>query len=629
MGDLAGARTLCEEIVISQPAHFDTRFLLSVIALKTGDPGRSVDLIANAIGTAPDNFQARLAYLHLGAGLRRLGKLHEAIASYDKAIAIDERHADAYLGRGNVQQQLGQSSAALASYERAITLKSDYAEAHCNRGVVLAELKQSDAALASFNRAIAIRPDYAEAYWNRGMVLQERNQLGAALDSCNQAIALSPHSEKAHYNRGNVLLELNNLEMALESYNRAISINKDYAFALSGRGTTFRELNQFEAALADYERAIEIKPNFAAAYSNRGTAQLRMGRLNAALESYNKAIAIDPESGQAHMSRAHARLLAGDFENGWVDFEWRWKFGDGLFDRERRKFRKPAWSGGEPLCGKTILLHSEQGLGDTLQFCRYASIVAQMGARVILETPAPLKTLLASVEGVACLVEDGGILPDFHYHCPLLSLPLALNTTLSTIPARVPYLQAQGQKVLDWKERLGEKRKLRVGLTWSGGFRPEQPKLWAVNRRRNVPLEKLASLKHPDIEYYTLQKGQPAESELSRLVSVRWGGPHLIDFTHLLHDFSDTAALVENLDLVISVDTSTVHLAGALGKPVWIMNRFDTCWRWLVDRTDSPWYPTARLYRQQRAGDWDSVVQEIRQDLWRLASRAPKSPMSA
>jgi hypothetical protein len=245
--------------------------------------------------------------------------------------------------------------------------------------------------------------------------------------------------------------------------------------------------------------------------------------------------------------------------------------------------------------------------------------VAAMGARVILEVQRPLKSLLATIDGAAQVIGSGDSLPAFDFYSSLMSLPAALRTTLATVPAHVPYLKSNAEKRLIWKEKLGETAKRRVGLVWSGGFRPDQPELWSVNRRRNIPLAKLAPLKHPGIEFYSLQKGQPAESELSDLVAGMWDGPHLVDFTHLLHDFSDSAALMDQMDLVISVDTSMAHLAGALGKPVWLLNRFDSCWRWLLDRTDSPWYPTLRLYRQEILGDWDGVVDKVRRDLVQAA----------
>jgi hypothetical protein len=236
-----------------------------------------------------------------------------------------------------------------------------------------------------------------------------------------------------------------------------------------------------------------------------------------------------------------------------------------------------------------------------------------------LEVPKQLRSLLAGLNGVSQVVVRGDALPAFDHHCPLMSLPLAFKTTLSSVPASVPYIETNPEKVRYWKEQLGDKRKPRVGLVWSGGFRPDYPELWSVNNRRNIPLAKLAPFSRPDIDFYTLQKGQPAEAELADLKATNWAGPDLADFTELLNDFSDTAALIENLDLVISVDTSVAHLAGALGKPVWIMNRFDGCWRWLIDRVDSPWYPTARLYRQRSPGDWDGVVERITGDLAQLA----------
>jgi hypothetical protein len=325
----------------------------------------------------------------------------------------------------------------------------------------------------------------------------------------------------------------------------------------------------------------------------------------------------------AYFNRAMASLMVGDYQNGWQDYEWRWQGDNGPIIKDVRYLAQPCWLGRESIAGKAILLHSEQGMGDTIQFCRYAKWVADCGAKVILEVQAPLQGLLAGVEGVFQVVAQGDARPAFDYYCPLMSLPLAFKTTLATLPARTPYIKIDAQKALYWKERLGEKSKLRVGLVWSGGFRAHQPELWAINDRRNVPLAMFAALKHPDIEFYSLQKGQPAESELADLVAGNWDGPHLTDFTVELRDFSDAAALLEQLDLLISVDTSAAHLAGAMGKPVWILNRFDSCWRWLLDRTDSPWYPTARLYRQESAGDWDGVIRRVRSDLHARVSRAP------
>jgi tetratricopeptide (TPR) repeat protein len=567
------------------------------------------------------------AYCYLGNLLQELGQLDRALSSYNQAIAIKADFAEACANRGLVLERLNRLDEALASFNQAIAIKADFAEGYSNRGLVLAKLNRFDDALASLNQAIVINPGYAKAYSNRGLVLADLNRLDEALANHDHALAIKADLAEAHCNRGLVLASLNRLDEALASHDRAIAIKANFAEGHSNRGLVLASLNRLDEALASHDRAIAIKGGFAEGHANRGVvlAELdrldealashdqaiaikddfaeghanrglvlaRLNRLDEAVASYNRAIAIKPDLASANYNRSMTRLLAGDFENGWVDFEWRWKLESKSIASSRRKFSQPLWLGGEPLVGKSILLHSEQGLGDTLQFCRYAKLVADRGARVILQVEETLKTLLAGLDGVAQVAVRGEALPAFDYHCPLMSLPLAFKTGLYNVPSEVPYLECGPEKRLYWAEKLGKKALLRVGLVWSGGYRANQPEVWSVNSRRNIPLAKFAVLKHPEIEFYSLQKGQPAESELSNLNSARWDGPELIDHTSLLLDFSDTAALIEQLDLVISVDTSTAHLAGACGKPVWILNRFDTCWRWLLDREDSPWYPTA------------------------------------
>lgn len=385
--------------------------------------------------------------------------------------------------------------------------------------------------------------------------------------------------------------------------------------AHSNRGLVHKELGRYEAALADYNRAIDLSPDCAEAHSNRGIVLQELNQPEAAVASYDRAIAISPDYAQAYLNRSLALLLQGELERGWTDYEWRVKTKDGR--SERRDFLQPRWLGAESLVGKTVLLHCEQGFGDTLQFCRYAKLVADMGAKVLLQVPRALKDLLGTLDGVGQLLLPNEPLPDFDFHSSLMSLPWAFKTTLATIPNQVPYLRASERKRRIWRQRIGDSDKLQIGLVWSGGFRPNQPSVWAVNNRRNIPLTKLATILRSDCTFYSLQKGQPAESELADWIA-NGNEPQIVDLTASLHDFSDTAALIAELDLVISVDTSVVHLAGALGKPVWLLNRFDTCWRWLLERTDSPWYPTITLYRQERMGDWDSVLQRVRSDLEKI-----------
>jgi hypothetical protein len=369
--------------------------------------------------------------------------------------------------------------------------------------------------------------------------------------------------------------------------------------------------------MASYSRAIAVKPDCAEAYLNRGAVLSQLNEVDDAIANYERAIEIEADFAEAHLNRAMALLLKGDYANGWSAYEWRWKIEARATQQDSRWLSRPLWLGKESLTGMTILLRSEQGLGDTIQFCRYVKAVAALGAKVVLQVQAPLKSLLARMPGVSQIIGEGDEPPDFDYRCPLLSLPLAFKTTLATVPADVPYLHVDPEKALFWPRALGQKTKPRVGLIWSGGLRPNLPELWSVNNRRNVPLAGLLSLRHPDVEFYSLQKGQPAEGELAQL---RCSGQPIIDHTARLSDFSDTAALIDQLDLIISVDTSTAHLAGALGKPVWILNRYDTCWRWMLGRLDSPWYPTLRLYRQERPGAWQGVIERAREDLWRWGS---------
>jgi tetratricopeptide (TPR) repeat protein len=482
-------------------------------------------------------------------------------------------------------------------------------------GVIALQTRHTERAVELIGKAIALKPDFAEAYYNRGLALQDMKRPADALASYDQAIALKPDLAEAYNNRGNALRDLKRPADALASYDQAIALKPDFAGAHNNRSAALLDLKRPADALVSYDKAIALVPGYAEAYSSRGAALLELKRPADALASYDEAIALKPDYAEAYWNRSLCLLLLGRFEQGWRQYEWRKK-------RDRpiaaRSYPRPLWLGEENIAGKTLFLWWEQGFGDTIQFCRYAKLAEARGAKVIMSVQQPLRGLLKQIGPTIQIIDADEVPTDFDYHCPLLSLPLAFRTTLATIPANIPYLKADVEKSLFWREKLGGKNKLRVGLVWSGGFRPNQPNVWSVNSRRNIPLAKLAALKHPDIEFYSLQKGQPDESELAELIRDNWEGPQIFDFTGLLNDFSDTAALVENLDLLISVDTSTAHLAGALGKPVWILNRFDSCWRWLLDRTDSPWYPTVKLYRQEKAGDWDDVVRRIKADLIRF-----------
>jgi len=565
-GQLARALLLYQNILSELPRHFDASHMLGVIAAQSGDPAKAVDLISKAIQIEPGNPSA---YKNRAAALKDLGMREAALTDYERAISLSKNDPELHYARGLLLQETGRWVEAIACYDRAIELRGAFADALCNRGICFSELQRFDAALASYDQAIRVRAAFFEA----------------------------------HYNRGNVLCRLRDWQEAVNSFDRASALRSGHAASLANRAFALNELGRNDEALASCDLAIKADPRFVSAHANRAGVLLSMGRVEEAIASYDLAIAADPTCASAYVNRGMARLSMGDFDRGWSDYEWRWRVREGWNIHERRDCPQRQWLGDTSLTGCSILLYAEQGYGDTIQFCRYAKLVAALGAKVILEVPAAFASLAGSLAGVAQVVVRGQAVPPFDYHCPLQSLPLAMKTRLDDIPANVPYLRPSDEHRRRWSKLLRESTLPRVGLAWSGGFHPHQPELRSANERRNIPFERFSALLRPGVEFYSLQIPQSAEHL------------GLIDKTREIHDFADTAALIEQLDLVISVDTAIAHLAGALGKPVWILNRFDACWRWLRDRSDSPWYPTARLYRQERAGDWDGVLDRIKSDL--------------
>ena len=434
---------------------------------------------------------------------------------------------------------------------------------------------------------------------------------------CHGILETRPGHFDALHLLGVVELNTGRYAQAAGCLARAVAANPGHAEGHKNLGTALANLQRHEEAAASYGHAIALDASSAESHFNRGAVLHLLKRHAEEAQSYERAIALRPDYAEAHYNLGLCLLLKGDLARGWQEFEWRWKIAS--LRGNWRGFAQPLWLGDAPLAGKTILLHGEQGMGDSLQFCRYAGKVRDLGARVILEVPAPLVALLGTLDGVAQVVASASPLPAFDFHCPMMSLPLAFGTVLESIPAQQRYVHSDAGKVAQWRNRLGERTRPRVGLVWSGGFRPDQPHVREVSLRRNVGLRALAPLRNAGIEFYSLQKGRLAESELFEAVKQGWDGPEIVDLTADIGDFSDTAALIENLDLVITVDTSTAHLAAALGKPVWLLNRFDTCWRWLLDRDDSPWYPTLRQFRQTRPGEWDEPVARVGEALRRLS----------
>jgi tetratricopeptide (TPR) repeat protein len=579
-------------------------------------------------------------YNSYGIALFRLGRFAEAVATYDAAITIRADYAGAYNNRGNALFCLGKHDAAIASYDRAIALKADFADAYYNRGTALLELRQYEAALASYDRAIALNFPYA--YNNRGNALLALARPEAAIESYDRAILLHPQSVDAHYNRGNALTDLERYSeavaaydtaialkpdhagahnnrgnalhalkqhaAAIDCYDRAIAIDPRHADAHNNRGNVLHELKQLVPALLSYDRTITARPDFVEAHSNRGNVLVDLGRFDEALAAFDHALTLDGGHVGAHYNKSLALLLRGDFESGWSEYEWRHKTEFAHARMANCGGRGTFWPTGEAIRGKTILLYAEQGLGDVLQFCRYAPMVSALGARVILEVPRTLLALLTHLPGVSQVVADAGTLPGVDFSYPLMSLPLAFATRLETIPSGDRYLRGDPVRIAQWRARLQGDGRPRVGLTWSGSETHRH------DRHRSIALAELVRYLPDGFQYVSLQdKVRPTDAEALR-------ASRILDVGDRLRDFADTAALCECMDLVISVDTSVAHLSGALGRRTWILLPFNPDWRWMLDRDDTPWYRTARLYRQETIGDWSGMLAKVAADMLDLGA---------
>ena len=471
-------------------------------------------------------------------------------------------------------------------------------------GMLLHQQGQNAEALALLDRAVLVDPLSADALTNRGIVLMALVRNESAVASFDRAIAVDGHHIEAHFRRSVVLRALGRLDDALASIERTLELAPDNVDALNNRGGVLVARGQSAEGIASYRRVLEMRPDTPEAHFNLGVALQMLGRHDEAIAEYSRAVVLRPDYVGANFNRSQCWLALGDFHRGWPEYESRWQTVS--LRPSRQHFAQPLWLGDEDLAGRTILLHAEQGFGDILQFCRYAPLVAAR-TKVILQVPGELMRLMETLDEGGELVAFGDELPAFDMHCPLLSLPLAFRTTLASIPATIPYLRADADSTFVWRDRLADLPGLKVGLVWAGGVSLSQPDVAALNRRRSMALATMAPLAGVvGCSFVSLQKDEPA-GDAARPPR----GFVLHDFTAELGDFADTAALIANLDLVISVDTAVAHLAGALGKPVWLLNRFDSCWRWLLERDDSPWYPTLRQFRQPSPGDWASPISRV------------------
>lgn len=549
------------------------------------------------------------AFHLLGLLAQRAGQHREAIALMDRALALDPDDADVLNNLAGSYLLSGETPAALEHYQRLATLRPESARAHYCLGVAQELLNRFDAAHQSYGRASALEPDSAEYLCGLARNLYKSGDAQSALEHYQRARAVDPNRYDLYNGLGLALTDLGQYAAAREALLQGLALEPDSAKMFASLGYLGDCEGDLKAAADAYRRAIELDATLVSPRCQLGLVLFGLGEFAEAVECFERVQALDPNSADATFYLATLHLLQGQFAAGWSEYESRWQTAAGR--RARRTFSQPQWEG-QPLRGQRILLWAEQGLGDTLNFVRYVPQVAARGGQVILEVQPRLARLLAATGGAAQVLSSGDALPDFAWQCPLMSLPLAFGTDLRTIPAQIPYIHPDAARVEKWRQRLAGNT-LRVGVVFAGSAGQ------GLDRWRSIPLALFARLAEvPGATFYSLQVGAPAEQ-------VRQLPPpqRLIDLQDEQQDFCDTAAIVANLDLVVSVDTSVAHLAGAMGKPVWILLHNAPDWRWLLEREDSPWYPSARLFRQSRHGNWQDVLERVEDELRRrVAERA-------
>ena len=538
--------------------------------------------------------------------LHQQGRLREAEKLYARVLKAAPDHFDALHLFGLAKAQAGQMGEAYRLMSAALKLNPQAPDAWINLANVLHALERDAESLDCLDRALALRPDDLNALENRGNALLALGRAQDALACFNDVLARDPRHGDALLGRGSALASLGHTDQALADFDASLALMPGHPGALYNRGTALADLGRYNEALTAYDRALAASPNHAQAWNDRGRALQALNRHADAVGNFDKAIALQKDYADAQFNRALSLLTLGDLPRGFEQYEWRWKR-TGMRDT-RRGYGKPLWLGEYPLARKTILLHAEQGLGDTIQFARYAPLLARSGSTVVLEVQPELKTLLAGLDGVAACHARGEQLPAYDVHCPLGSLPLALKTEPATIPADIPYLRVDEALTAKWRARIEALAGKRVALTWAGNVSH------ANDRNRSIDLGLLEPLFALDgVSFLSIQRelrGNDAEL-LARYANVSHLGGDLADM-------ADTAAIVALADLTISVDTSVVHLAGALGRPVWVMLPFAPDWRWTLTGDSSPWYPQARLFRQPALGDWPSLLATLRAELARF-----------
>ena len=583
--------------------HADALHLLGLLLHQTGRSAAAEPLVRRAVAVQPG--QATF-HTHLGLILTTLGQAEAGIDCHRAATALDPASADAHNNLGVALAAAGRPGEAVDSYRRAIAIRSD-ATTWDNLARALVAAGRIDEAVAAYRQAIAADPASAQLHADLGHVLRSAGALDEAIAEHRRAADLLPTSPVPFDNLGSALQKAGRPAEAMAAYGAALALEPDRPETLNHIGTVHCDAGRWDAARVAFERAMNHRPDFGDAVNNLGTVLEELGHRGEAMAHYRRAVELSPRSASPPWNVALMQLLSGDYAAGWAGYEHRWR--QPLQSKVHRGFAQPLWDG-SPLDGRRLLLHAEQGFGDAIQFARYAPLAATLGVqggRVFVECHPPLAKLFRSLKGVERVApRDQGPLPPFDVHCPFMSLPRVFGTTLATVPNEVPYLRAAPAAANRWRRRLAaEPTGRRVGLVWAGDGKHQK------DRDRSLALSMLAPLAGvPGVRFHSLQLGLPATQ-----AATPPAGMSLVDWTADLSDFAATAALVSQLDLVITVDSAVAHLSAAMGRPTWVLVAFAPDWRWLLGRDDSPWYPTARLFRQPAVRAWAEPIARVAERL--------------
>ncbi|WP_345811278.1 tetratricopeptide repeat protein [Paraburkholderia sp. PREW-6R] len=587
------------------PVHVDALHLLGVLRHQQGQHAEAADLVRRAVKLRPEDAALQL---NLGNALRALGKIDDAIEQFRNALTIAPSFPMAHYNLGNAYAALGRHEDAADAFERSVRLQPNDASSHNNLGNARHALGRHAEAIASFRRALELRPGHAGALNNMGMSLNALDRPDEAIACFQAALAAQPRFVAAHFNLGNTFDATGRHAEAVASFQAALALQPNLPPAIFGLGNALAASGRHAQALPYLERAVGLDPQFALAWLSLGNAHQALGAHTAAIRAFDQALRLRPDLASAHMNRALTWLALRDFARGLPEYEWR------LQTIAQPVIQTlPRWHG-EPIEQRTLLVHAEQGFGDTLQFVRFVPIAAQRAARVVLEVQPQLLPLLAPAAQSwrVTLIAQGAPRPAADLHCPLVSLPLVLGTSVDTIPARTPYLSVPPAYGRKWRGSLGGQAKRKIGVAWSGRIQQ--------NETRSMPLAALDPLFAIEgIDWIVLQPALSADERAALDAHPRAASIHRFDSR--IGDFADTAAIIERLDAVVSIDTSIAHLAGALRKPLWLMLPFAADWRWFTVDARSPWYPGATLVRQRQPGGWNDVVETVVQEVRKSQGR--------